>query len=64
MDDRSETGGRQQPGVQPDPATATYPGMPRWVKVAGLVVLVLVLLVVATTALGLHTPGGPGGHGL
>jgi len=44
-----------------------YPGMPRWVKVfgsisLGLVLLVIVVLVV-TTALGLHTPGGPGGHG-
>ncbi|MCI0579196.1 MAG: hypothetical protein L0332_08675 [Chloroflexi bacterium] len=40
---------------------------PRWVKIFGISVLVLVLLVVAAllvaTALGLHTPGGPGGHG-
>ncbi|MBI4321413.1 MAG: hypothetical protein HY675_23215 [Chloroflexi bacterium] len=45
-----------------------YPGMPRWVKVFGIIAIGLVLLVVvvllATTALGLHTPpgGGLGGH--
>jgi hypothetical protein len=53
------------PGVEPD---REYPGMPRWVKVSGLIVIGLVLLVVVVllvaTALGLHTPGGPGGHGL
>jgi uncharacterized cupredoxin-like copper-binding protein len=41
---------------------------PRWVKVFGIIVIGLVLLagvvLVVTTALGLHTPGGPGGHGL
>src|SRR3972149_2576977 len=40
-----------------------YPGMPRWVKVSGIIVIGLVLLVVVVllvaTALGLHTPGGP-----
>lgn len=44
-----------------------YPGTPRWVKVFGITVLGLVLLVVVVlvvaTALGLHKPGGPGGHG-
>jgi len=44
-----------------------YPGTPRWVKLSGFIVLGLVLLavvvLVVTTALGLHTPGGPGGHG-
>jgi hypothetical protein len=47
-------------------STGTYPGTPRWVKVSGITALVLVLLVVlvlvVTNALGLHTPGGPGGH--
>ena len=50
------------------PSVTAYPGMPRWVKVFGIVVIVLVLLVVVVlvvaTALGLHTPGGPAGHGL
>jgi hypothetical protein len=52
------------PRVEPN---REYPGMPRWVKVSGLIVIGLVLLVVVVllvaTALGLHTPGGPGGHG-
>ena len=43
-----------------------YPGTPRWVKVSGIIVIGLVLLVVVVLlvamALGLHTPGGPGGH--
>jgi hypothetical protein len=43
-----------------------YPGMPRWVKVSAIVVIGLILLVVVVllvaTALGLHTPGGPGRH--
>ena len=45
---------------------STYPGTPRWVKISGITALVVIVLVVAvlvvTTALGLHTPGGPGGH--
>lgn len=40
---------------------------PRWVKIFGISALVLVVLLVVAllvaTALGLHTPGGPGGHG-
>ena len=41
-----------------------YPGTPDWVKALLLVVLVLGVLFVASTALGLHTPMGPaGGHG-
>jgi hypothetical protein len=45
-------------------STAPYPGTPRWVKLSiGLVLLIVVVLVVLT-ALGLHTSGGPGGHGL
>jgi hypothetical protein len=36
------------------------------VKVSGIValglVLVVVVVLVVATALGLHTPGGPGGH--
>jgi uncharacterized cupredoxin-like copper-binding protein len=41
---------------------------PRWVKISGIVALGVVALAVVgllvATALGLHTPGGPGGHGL
>jgi len=56
------------PGLGSDRGSPTaYPGTPRWVKVSGIVVIGLVLLVVVVllvaTALGLHTPGGPGGHG-
>jgi hypothetical protein len=62
------------PGVgPPGSSTTTYPGTPRWVKVAGIAVLVLVLLaaVVLVASGGQHgpgrhlpagAPGGPGGH--
>lgn len=44
-----------------------YPGTPRWVKILGIIVIGLLVLVVVVlavaAALGLHTPGGPGGHG-
>jgi hypothetical protein len=57
-----------EPGHQPEEAAPTrepaYPGTPRWVKVSVGVVLLLVVVIVLLTALGLHTPGGPGGHGL
>lgn len=62
MEDPTARDGREaQPGRE-------YPGTPLWVKVFGLVVLGLVLLVVLVlvvgSALGLHTPMGPGGgHG-
>jgi hypothetical protein len=47
-----------------------YPGTPRWVKVSGIVALVLVLLfvIMLITDPGRHGPdrhtrsGGPGGH--
>ena len=43
-----------------EPDRGPPPGIPRWVKVFGIMVIVLVLLVVVvfvvTTALGLHTP--------
>jgi hypothetical protein len=50
-----------------DAATDRYPGAPRWVKMVGPVALGLILLVVllvVATVLGLHTPGGPTGHGV
>ncbi|HEX9705702.1 MAG TPA: hypothetical protein VGA20_10675 [Gemmatimonadales bacterium] len=39
-----------------------YPGTPRWVKVFGIVVLVLVLLVVVIMATGVGGRHGPGRH--
>src|SRR3990170_1069743 len=44
-------------GVRPDRESTT--GAPRWVKVFGIIGIVLVLLVVIM----LFTGGGPGGHG-
>ncbi|HXI18568.1 MAG TPA: hypothetical protein VNM48_19560 [Chloroflexota bacterium] len=53
-------------------STTSYPGMPRWVKLSGIVVLVLVLLVAGVMAVAggqhgpmRHTPSGaPGGDTL
>jgi hypothetical protein len=63
----SETQPMRDGGEQADAATGrgptTYPGTPRWVRVSVGLVVVLVVLLVLTTVLGLHTPGGPGGHG-
>jgi len=49
--------------------TGTRPGMPRWVKVFGIIVIVLVLLFVISMLAGvrhgpgMHTPSGDaGGH--
>ncbi len=63
-DESRSTGGSEQIAAPPAREPVAYPGPPRWVKTAGLLILVLILLVVAATVLGLHTPGGPGGHGL
>ena len=51
-------------------SSTTYPGTPRWVKVSGITLLVLVLLVVGMMVAGggghgpgRHMPsGGAGGH--
>jgi hypothetical protein len=47
-----------------DPGRDTYPGTPRWVKVFAIVtaavLAAIVVFLVAGTAMGLHTPGGPG----
>ena len=42
-----------------------YPGMPRWVKVSGIIAIVVVLLVIMLMFTG-HGPGqhGPGRHRL
>ena len=45
-----------------------YPGMPRWVKVSGIIAVVVVLLVIIIMFTGEHGPGrhtpfgGPGAH--
>jgi hypothetical protein len=39
-----------------------YPGIPRWVKVSGIIALVLVLLVVVIMVAGLGGQHGPGRH--
>ncbi len=39
-----------------------YPGTPRWVKVFGIVVLVLVVLIVVMMATGVGGKHGPGRH--
>ena len=40
-----------------------YPGMPRWVKVSRIIVLVLALLVALLLATGVGGDHGPGRHG-
>jgi hypothetical protein len=40
-----------------------YPGMPRWVKVSGIIVIVLALLVAIILATGVGGDHGPGRHG-
>lgn len=49
--------------AQSDPETS--PGIPRWVKVGGLIVILLILLVIVLALTGVHELGGPapGGHG-
>ncbi len=58
------------PGANPDPAGedpaadgAPVSGMPRWVRVALLIVVVLVLLFVAGKIAGVGGDHGPGRHG-
>lgn len=57
----SEQSGRFEPELAPrsDPAVEEPPGMPRWVKVSALVVVVLLALLVTVHLL---TGGGPGHH--
>jgi hypothetical protein len=40
-----------------------YPGIPRWVKVSGIIVIVLVLLIVIIMFTGVGGKHGPGMHG-
>lgn len=44
--------------VEPPP----YPGAPRWVKVSGIVAIVLVLLVIIALFTSVGGPHGPGRH--
>jgi hypothetical protein len=39
-----------------------YPGVPRWVKISGIVVGVIILLAVVLMASGVGGPHGPGRH--
>nr|WP_115422091.1 hypothetical protein [Sinorhizobium sp. M14] len=39
-----------------------YPGMPRWVKVSGIIVGVVILLAVVLMVSGVGGPHGPGRH--
>lgn len=39
-----------------------YPGAPRWVKISGIIAIVLVLLVIAALVTGVGGPHGPGRH--
>ena len=39
-----------------------YPGTPRWVKVAGIIVIILILLVVVVLLTGVGSDHGPGRH--
>ena len=50
-------------GEEPDRgSTASYPGTPRWVKVFGIIALVLLVLVVVIMAKGVGGDHGPGRH--
>jgi hypothetical protein len=40
-----------------------YPGMPRWVKVSGIIVIALALLIALILATGVGGDHGPGRHG-
>ncbi len=44
------------------PDAPDYPGMPRWVKISGAVVAILVLLIAVVVATGVGGPHGPGRH--
>jgi hypothetical protein len=48
----------------PGPERGARPGVPRWVKVGIIVLVILVLLVGILTIAGVHDPQPGGGHGL
>jgi len=41
---------------------APYPGMPRWVKISGIILGVMIVLAVILMATGIGGPHGPGRH--
>jgi hypothetical protein len=45
------------------PDRASPPATPRWVKVTGIIFIVLVLLVIVLHLTG-YSPGGPGSHSM
>jgi hypothetical protein len=45
------------------PDSASPPSTPGWVKVTGIIFIILVLLVVVLHLTG-YSPGGPGGHSM
>lgn len=49
------------PAPDTNPGTGPAAGMPRWVKILGLVVLLLVLLLAVLHLTG-NSVGGPGSH--
>jgi len=50
------------PERDPSDDTGAGPGIPRWVKVFGIIVIVLVLLVGIIMVTGIGGPHGPGRH--
>src|SRR5262245_11405683 len=50
------------PERDPSDDTGVGPGIPRWVKVFGIIVIVLVLLVGIIMVTGIGGPHGPGRH--
>ena len=49
------------PGTGAGPDRGSNPSTPRWVKISGIIVIVLVLLFAILHLTG-NSPGGPGGH--
>gem|GEM_PF-1400976 len=59
MTDTGNPNSNTATGTGPD---LEYPGIPRWVKVSGIIVIVVVVVLLVATALGFHNPS-PGVHG-
>lgn len=53
-----------RPGYSDPDEHGSAPGLPRWLKVFGIVAAVLVLLIVTILLLGVGGGHGPGRHGL